>query len=180
MRLKDCLVLIFVLQWARIPKSFNISWSVASLWKSQSTLTLDLLSLNLVRSKFKIPFHGRQLQKLASAQWLGRSTLIIKILWVNKSYMILKLGKGPSISQHIFGPFLTHPNTHPFNPHPKKWFEGYPVKSTLKNLPSFFQGACLLFFLIYKYTVNNYMQVTGIATGENFAFFIYRHFVEIL
>ena len=23
------------------------------------------------------------------------------------------------------------------------------------------------------YTVNNYMQVTGIATGENFAFFIY-------
>ena len=29
-------------------------------------------------------------------------------------------------------------------------------------------------------TVNNYMQVTGIATGENFAFFIYRHFVEIL
>ena len=31
-----------------------------------------------------------------------------------------------------------------------------------------------------KYTVNNYMQVTGIATGENFAFFIYRHFVEIL
>ena len=29
------------------------------------------------------------------------------------------------------------------------------------------------------YTVNNYMQVTGIATGENFAFFIYRHFVEI-
>ena len=31
-----------------------------------------------------------------------------------------------------------------------------------------------------KYTVNNYMQVTGIATGENFAFFIYRHFIEIL
>ena len=30
------------------------------------------------------------------------------------------------------------------------------------------------------YTVNNYMQVTGIATGENFAFFIYRHFVEFL
>ena len=30
------------------------------------------------------------------------------------------------------------------------------------------------------YTVNNYMQVTGIGTGENFAFFIYRHFVEIL
>ena len=29
-------------------------------------------------------------------------------------------------------------------------------------------------------TVNNYMQVTGIATGENFAFFIYRHFVEII
>ena len=28
-------------------------------------------------------------------------------------------------------------------------------------------------------TVNNYMQVTGIATGENFAFFIYRHSVEI-
>ena len=33
---------------------------------------------------------------------------------------------------------------------------------------------------LYMYTVNNYMQVTGIATGENFAFFIYRHFVEIL
>ena len=32
----------------------------------------------------------------------------------------------------------------------------------------------------YLYTVNNYMQVTGIATGENFAFFIYRHFVETL
>ena len=31
-----------------------------------------------------------------------------------------------------------------------------------------------------SHTVNNYMQVTGIATGENFAFFIYRHFVEIL
>ena len=31
-----------------------------------------------------------------------------------------------------------------------------------------------------EYTVNNYRQVTGIATGENFAFFIYRHFVEIL
>ena len=30
------------------------------------------------------------------------------------------------------------------------------------------------------YTVNIYMQVTGMATGENFAFFIYRHFVEIL
>jgi hypothetical protein len=30
------------------------------------------------------------------------------------------------------------------------------------------------------YTVNNYMQVTGIATSENFAFFIYRRFVEIL
>ena len=30
------------------------------------------------------------------------------------------------------------------------------------------------------YTVNNYMQVTGMVTGENFAFFIYRHFVEIL
>ena len=29
-------------------------------------------------------------------------------------------------------------------------------------------------------TVNNYMQVTGMATGENFAFFIYRHFVKIL
>ena len=24
------------------------------------------------------------------------------------------------------------------------------------------------------------MQVTGMATGENFAFFIYRHFVKIL
>ena len=33
---------------------------------------------------------------------------------------------------------------------------------------------------VNTYTVNNYMQVTGIATGENFAFFIYRHFVEIL
>ena len=31
-----------------------------------------------------------------------------------------------------------------------------------------------------KSTVNNYMQVTGIATGENFAFFIYRQFVETL
>ena len=30
------------------------------------------------------------------------------------------------------------------------------------------------------YTVNNYRQVTGMVTGENFAFFIYRHFVEIL
>ena len=30
------------------------------------------------------------------------------------------------------------------------------------------------------HTVNNYMQVTGMVTGENFAFFIYRHFVEIL
>ena len=34
--------------------------------------------------------------------------------------------------------------------------------------------------LFQTYTVNNYMQVTGIATGENFAFFIYRHFFEIL
>ena len=31
-----------------------------------------------------------------------------------------------------------------------------------------------------RYTVNNYRQVTGMVTGENFAFFIYRHFVEIL
>ena len=113
MGLKDFLVLLFVLQWARIPKSFNISWSVASLWKSQSTLTLDLLSLNLVRSKFKIPFHGRQLQKLASAQWLGRSTFIIKLFWVNKLYMILKLGKGPS--KYYVSTFLdlfwpTHPS----------------------------------------------------------------------
>ena len=30
------------------------------------------------------------------------------------------------------------------------------------------------------YTVNNYRQVTGMVTGENFAFFIYRHFVETL
>ena len=30
------------------------------------------------------------------------------------------------------------------------------------------------------YTVNNYRQVTGMVTGENFAFFIYRHFVQIL
>ena len=29
-------------------------------------------------------------------------------------------------------------------------------------------------------TVNNYRHVTGMVTGENFAFFIYRHFVEIL
>ena len=28
------------------------------------------------------------------------------------------------------------------------------------------------------YTVNNYRQVIGMVTGENFAFFIYRHFVE--
>ena len=33
---------------------------------------------------------------------------------------------------------------------------------------------------LISYTVNNYMQVTGMVTGENFAFFIYRHFVEIL
>ena len=33
---------------------------------------------------------------------------------------------------------------------------------------------------LHMYTVNNYMQVTGMVTGENFAFFIYRHFVEIL
>ena len=32
----------------------------------------------------------------------------------------------------------------------------------------------------YIFTVNNYMQFTGMVTGENFAFFIYRHFVEIL
>ena len=32
----------------------------------------------------------------------------------------------------------------------------------------------------YNCTVNNYRQVTGMVTGENFAFFIYRHFVEIL
>ena len=30
------------------------------------------------------------------------------------------------------------------------------------------------------HTVNNYRQVTGMVTGENFAFFIYRHFVEII
>ena len=34
--------------------------------------------------------------------------------------------------------------------------------------------------VVLRSTVNNYMQVTGIATGENFVFFIYRHFVEIL
>ena len=33
---------------------------------------------------------------------------------------------------------------------------------------------------IFSYTVNNYRQVTGMVTGENFAYFIYRHFVEIL
>ena len=32
----------------------------------------------------------------------------------------------------------------------------------------------------YIYTVNNYRQVTGMVTGENFALFIYRHIVEIL
>ena len=36
------------------------------------------------------------------------------------------------------------------------------------------------YYSLNQYTVNNYMQVTGIATGENFAFFIYRHFVETL
>ena len=42
---------------------------------------------------------------------------------------------------------------------------------------------CLLWPVNFKfeiYTVNNYRQVTGVVTGENFAFFIYRHFVEIL
>ena len=34
--------------------------------------------------------------------------------------------------------------------------------------------------LARQYTVNNYMQVTGMVTGGNFAFFIYMHFVEIL
>ena len=29
------------------------------------------------------------------------------------------------------------------------------------------------------YIVNNYMRVTGISTGENFVFFIYRHCPEI-
>ena len=38
----------------------------------------------------------------------------------------------------------------------------------------------LLTLKLLLYTVNNYMQVTGMVTGENFAFFIYRHFVEIL
>ena len=38
----------------------------------------------------------------------------------------------------------------------------------------------LEFIDVNLYTVNNYMQVTGIVAGENFAFFIYRHFVEIL
>ena len=33
---------------------------------------------------------------------------------------------------------------------------------------------------VHIYTVDNYRQVTGMNTGENFAFFIYRHFVEIL
>ena len=37
-----------------------------------------------------------------------------------------------------------------------------------------------LFIKFIMLTVNNYMQVTGMVTGENFAFFIYRHFVEIL
>ena len=37
-----------------------------------------------------------------------------------------------------------------------------------------------IFIMSMPYTVNNYMQVTGMVTGENFAFFIYRHFVEIL
>ena len=30
-----------------------------------------------------------------------------------------------------------------------------------------------------KQTVNNYSQVTGTDTGENFAFFIYKHCPEI-
>ena len=37
-----------------------------------------------------------------------------------------------------------------------------------------------IYDVFYLYTVNNYRQVTGMVTGENFAFFIYRHFVEIL
>ena len=37
-----------------------------------------------------------------------------------------------------------------------------------------------LFIKFIMLTVNNYMQVTGIATGENLAFFIYGHFVETL
>ena len=46
------------------------------------------------------------------------------------------------------------------------------IRNNQKNLCSFTK--------LSSYTVNNYMQVTGTATGENFAFFIYRHFVEIL
>ena len=41
-------------------------------------------------------------------------------------------------------------------------------------------GPALPEICISIFTVNNYMQVTGITTGENFAFLIYRHFVEIL
>jgi len=34
-------------------------------------------------------------------------------------------------------------------------------------------------WVLTTHTVNDYMQVTGIATGENPASPIYRHFVEI-
>ena len=43
-----------------------------------------------------------------------------------------------------------------------------------------FTGSGEIFRGFFPYTVNNYRQVTGMVTGENFAFFIYRHFVEIL
>jgi hypothetical protein len=63
------------------------------------------------------------------------------------------------------------------------------MQRTLDSGRSFITSEELLFIHIDKtsllkmpsgYTVNNYMQVTGMVTGENFAFFIYRHFVEIL
>ena len=51
-------------------------------------------------------------------------------------------------------------------------------KDSIRNTVVIFQPNILR--IVGFYTVNNYMQVTGMATGENFAFFIYRNFVEIL
>ena len=60
-------------------------------------------------------------------------------------------------------------------------------KASRTNLEFFWSISLILWGLlimilwkVLKYTVNNYRQVTGMTTGENFAFFIYRHFVEIL
>ena len=56
-------------------------------------------------------------------------------------------------------------------------FTGFESSATAAASQStLIQNVCIY----QKYTVNNYMQVTGMVTGENFAFFIYRHFVEIL